>query len=71
MFYRKDGMKMAEFKKYRNYETPEGWCYDMSYADVMQLRSAYAKGIKTAKTLEACRIYMDWRRIKQNLKGGK
>ena len=62
---------MAEFKKYRKYDTPNGWCYDMSYADVMQLRSAYAKGIKTAKTLEACRIYMDWRRAKQNLKGEK
>ena len=63
--------KMAEFKKYRKYDTPNGWCYDMIYADVMQLRSAYAKGIKTSKTLEACRIYMDWRKHKQNLKGGK
>ena len=62
---------MAEFKKYRKYETPEGWCYDMSYADVMQLRSAYTKGIKTDKTLEACRIYRDWRGVKQNLKGEK
>ena len=38
---------MAEFKKYRKYDTPKDWCYDMSYADVMQLRSAYVKGIKT------------------------
>ena len=62
---------MAEFKKYRNYETPKDWCYDMSYADVMQLRSAYNAGIKTNETLEACRIYMDWRKVKQNLKGEK
>ena len=50
---------MAEFKKYRKYDTPNGWCYDMDYADVMQLRSVYASGIKTPETLEACRIYMD------------
>lgn len=62
---------MAEFKKYRNYETPENWCYDMSYENVMQLRSAYNKGIKTKETFEACRIYMDWRKNKQSLKGGE
>ena len=50
--------------KYRNYETPVGWNYDMSYADVMQLRSAYNAGVFTDETKEACRIYMDWRRIK-------
>lgn len=60
---------MAEFKKYRNYETPDGWCYDMSYAEVMKLRSLYSKGVKDPKTLEACRIYMDWRKQK-NLNGG-
>ncbi|MEG1089809.1 MAG: hypothetical protein RSE38_00705 [Acinetobacter sp.] len=43
----------------------------MSYEDVMQLRSAYASGVKTPETLEACRIYMDWRKVKQKLKGEK
>ena len=55
-------------KKYRNYETPDGWNYSMSYADVMQLRSAYNAGVKTDETKEASRIYWGWRRIKRGLK---
>lgn len=47
--------------KYRQYATPEGWCFDMSYSDVMQLRSAYNSGIKTAETREAARIYITWK----------
>ncbi len=55
-------------KKYRQYETPEGWCYKMNYGEMMQLRSAYNGGVRTPETKEACSVYMDWRRKKKELK---
>lgn len=57
--------------KYRNYEKPFGWNYDESYADVMQLRSAYNAGIRNKETKEACRIYIDWQRNKPKVNGGE
>ena len=47
-------------KKYRQYETPKGWCFDMSYGDVMQLRSAYNSGIRNDETRKAAKIYITW-----------
>lgn len=56
-------------KKYRQYDTPQGWCFDQSYSDVMQLRSAYNAGFKTDETRQAAKVYIAWMRLKA-LRGG-
>lgn len=50
---------------------PHGWEYPISYQDMLDLRIAYNAGAKTAETRLACRVYMHYRRQKQQQTNGQ
>lgn len=41
---------------------PEGWNYDIYYADMLALRAAYSTGYRTPETKKAASLYMHYRR---------